>query len=541
MLPLLVTLVPLVVGAVTVLADRQPYVPFGDQAIAEVHVHQIGRVPVMLGPYSRYGWSHPGPTMYALLAPLYRLTGESSRSLPLSALFLNAGCVAAIALVIRRRAGAAGMWWGLLVLAVYLRALGGSVLRDSWNPHLPLLPFALTIFLLWTALLGDRWAGPVSVALGSFAVQSHISYLLPMAALAAACAIAAGVRRARDKSSQSPSTDAGHRWVVPFALSVLVLVLQWAPPLLQQLHNASAGNLVELYRYFRSSTPHHGYSEGFKWLSTEVGRVPAYLSGTPSKGASPAVQLPPVLPVQAGLAALFTGLAALSVAVRRRMGQELLLLWLGVTLSAASVVAVHHVIGPLFSYLVRWITVVGMVVWTAVGLIAIRAAPNGSARQGVAFWSPRASTVLRVALAIACLGATTTLSAASTVDAVKTIDPWTYHDTTVPTLARQTEGWLGTAKGGVLVAFAGSTRRDFIGTGGPGTALVLALVKKGYDVRVPPSQAGAFGPRLARVEGTSATIVVAFADGSSPPPNPDQHVVARAGQFLVYGARRRAD
>jgi len=35
------------------------------------------------------------------------------------------------------------MWWAMLVLAVYVRALGPQVLRDPWNPHITLLPLAL--------------------------------------------------------------------------------------------------------------------------------------------------------------------------------------------------------------------------------------------------------------------------------------------------------------------------------------------------------------------------------------------------------------
>ena len=46
--------------------------------------------PVLLGPYSRFGWFHPGPILYYLLWLPYRITGSTGVSLVVAALTLNA-------------------------------------------------------------------------------------------------------------------------------------------------------------------------------------------------------------------------------------------------------------------------------------------------------------------------------------------------------------------------------------------------------------------------------------------------------------------
>src|SRR5262249_36300232 len=68
-----------VFGAV-VLASQlgRPYTSSGDTAFIELGVRQAIRHGNAIGVYSRYGWHHPGPALFYLLAPLYALSGESS-------------------------------------------------------------------------------------------------------------------------------------------------------------------------------------------------------------------------------------------------------------------------------------------------------------------------------------------------------------------------------------------------------------------------------------------------------------------------------
>ena len=86
----LLPLVPLLLGLAQELFQPLAWgPPGGDFAVMELHLRDVARLKHWLGPYSRYGWNHPGPLYYYALSPLYWLTGGASTSLYASAAALN--------------------------------------------------------------------------------------------------------------------------------------------------------------------------------------------------------------------------------------------------------------------------------------------------------------------------------------------------------------------------------------------------------------------------------------------------------------------
>src|SRR5680860_1027242 len=78
-------------GAVrTIVSFRHGYAPPSDWALLELRVRDVGLHEVFTGPYSRFGWFHPGPLVFYLLAVPYRLLGSSSAGLMVGALGINA-------------------------------------------------------------------------------------------------------------------------------------------------------------------------------------------------------------------------------------------------------------------------------------------------------------------------------------------------------------------------------------------------------------------------------------------------------------------
>jgi hypothetical protein len=68
--PLLVLALPLLVGAVRLAANlTDDFWSYGDLAVIELSVRNALRGHPLLGPYSRFGWDHPGPALFYLLAP----------------------------------------------------------------------------------------------------------------------------------------------------------------------------------------------------------------------------------------------------------------------------------------------------------------------------------------------------------------------------------------------------------------------------------------------------------------------------------------
>jgi hypothetical protein len=494
------------------------YVPGGDNAAIEYITRRVGSHAVLVGVYSRYGWHHPGPALFYLFAGPYRLLGSASAALALTALLINIGCIAGIAVVLYRRTGVAVMIWGLLVISVYLRWLQAGFLRNDWNPDIALLPFALMVLLCWTLLNGDRGVLPVVAGLAWFCLQTHVGYALGVAAVlfvtALAFLIRVIIRRWQDGSWRSPSK----LWVKPVLLAVAVTVLLWAPPLYDEWQG-HPGNLTQLLHYFRSTRPSWSYGQGWRELATAAGRIPAWLTGT-----SPAPQFltPEELPIWTGVIGLVALILASLLAARRRRVDHFQLLALVAAIAVAAVVAVEHVVGVLFEYLVEWTWAAGLVLWIAVGVVFL-----DGARLPVP--SGRATSAIRIA-GLAGFVALAGLTGIQTADVMPSNVP------AVRSLSVAVRHWLaGRQAGTVRVDFAPAVKPSLVGTSSGGVAMVLALSRAGVDVQVPSALQLTLGPASTdHVSRARWVVVVAFADGLSPPPGPGQRLLATAGAYQVY-------
>src|SRR5262245_66208172 len=77
-------------AAILVARGGRPVTPVSDTAVIESYTLYASRAQLLVGPYSRYGWHHPGPLYFYLLAPVYVLAGSSSPGLNAGALLINA-------------------------------------------------------------------------------------------------------------------------------------------------------------------------------------------------------------------------------------------------------------------------------------------------------------------------------------------------------------------------------------------------------------------------------------------------------------------
>lgn len=74
-----VSLLPVLAALLS--AAMHQWTEFGDYALIDMRVRDVFSSDVpLVGTYSRYGWNHPGPLMYWLMAPVARVLGGSSRA-----------------------------------------------------------------------------------------------------------------------------------------------------------------------------------------------------------------------------------------------------------------------------------------------------------------------------------------------------------------------------------------------------------------------------------------------------------------------------
>lgn len=167
----------------------------GDGAVLEIYTLHAAKGQLTVGPYSRFGWNHPGPMYFYGLAPAYLLSGHREESLLVSVLAANLVAIGIMLLVAARCGG----WPHVLALMVwfvayYMRPSGqhfwdfGDLLSSSWNPHAPLLPFGLLIILAAALSAGHLVMLPMIVGVASFVSQTHAAFL-PLSVLIAGSAV----------------------------------------------------------------------------------------------------------------------------------------------------------------------------------------------------------------------------------------------------------------------------------------------------------------------------------------------------------------
>ena len=66
----------------------------------------------------------------------------------------------------------------MALTAALVHGFGPNYLSDIWNPFVPLLPFTLAVFLLYDAACGRKRALVEATVAASFAMQSHLAFVI---------------------------------------------------------------------------------------------------------------------------------------------------------------------------------------------------------------------------------------------------------------------------------------------------------------------------------------------------------------------------
>jgi hypothetical protein len=325
--------------------------PAGDWAVIELRTRDVGSSTTpLLGPYSRYGWNHPGPLLFWALSVPYKLVGSSSSSLMLAASLVNSAAIVGLGVFVWRRGRIVLVAATTMGIAVLCSHLGPSFLRDPWNPSMTVLPFALLVVLTWSATDGDRLAVPLLALTGSFLVQSHVGFAL----VVGTAWVVAAVGYARR----------GVAWKRPLAWSAAVLVACWLPVLIDQL--AGRGNAVDLVRYFKGGATESaaGWSASLGVLARELGGFAPWVGGTERASADGGGLV--TGSVWSLLVPVCLFAFALFVARRRGAVGATRFQWVVLALSGAAFVSVARITGPVYAYLVRWLWILALMWWLSI-------------------------------------------------------------------------------------------------------------------------------------------------------------------------------
>jgi hypothetical protein len=361
-------------GAATVLAllarGSPETWPIADAAMTELYTVHASRGDLLLGAYSQYGWSHPGPMLFYWLVPFYVLGGRTIGALAAGALFLNVLSIwLCAAVAVRRSPGDPLLTVALVGLCAMLLYRSPGLVTSAWNPHIPVIP-ALTLLSVTAAVIaGAVHLLPIAVVYASFIAQAHIG-LAPLAI--AAIAGAGGAMALQYRDSVRRARIAG--WT---ALSVVIAELLWLMPVSQQVAGRP-GNMTQLFRFFLQGpggdTP--GAGAAFRiWGRALVGVLdPAF--ALPIGHAVPADG-----EMWSAIAATVLVLAMIPCGrlFRRRNRFLAVLAWVAAAAAVLAFWSVLHVRGAVGDYHVFWMAAIGIV---AMSVCAAAAGTTVFSRRG---------------------------------------------------------------------------------------------------------------------------------------------------------------
>ena len=379
---------PFLPGVVQVLRHGVPDVLFtGDGAVLEIRTLHAAHARQLLGPYSRFNWSHPGPAFFYLALPVYQLFHQRGPALNLFVLLANFTAATALVLTARRLRGDLFAFVAAILLTVYETVGAPFPLSGEWNPMTPVLPLALLLFL--SVRLGRGELGPLPAIsfVASAIVQTHVGFSPSVLYLVAAGALfcvrelyvaQAGAARGGTKVDR-------RRALVSLSVAAGLLALLWALPIYENLSRPD-GNLRTLRLFFLAPhTAEHSWRAAAEVVSGQLAIFPLALCRVLGRATLGVGATGRHLLAAGQLLALATGLG---VALRRRDEEAALLAAMALGSIVVAISSVHAIRGDILDYLVAWISVLGFVSCAAIA---------------AAFWPP-AFRGRRAVLAVLIVG-----------------------------------------------------------------------------------------------------------------------------------------
>jgi hypothetical protein len=333
----------------------------GDDATLETRVVNASRDVQYLGPYSRFGWNHPGPSYFYILLPFYKLFSMGTQSLYVGAVFINIISVLVLLFFLYKSENHYFFFFTAFFLSLYIYGfLGLHVFRNIWNPHVTILPFAAFIFVSVHLSRGNLTVLPLSILFSSFVLQTHIAYAPAVVVIFLVSIFLYILEKLREQKKIKSLFSKDILKII--AISAGLFIILWILPIIEALKNPP-GNLLKLIYYFSHSKVTHSISEAVAAVS-HIANVPLikflnFLSpgmALSSKGLLITLFLLQLLLVIA---------AGIYLWVSKRKYQFNLLVF-GLSGLIISVISVTKITGEIHGYLIQWMSVIGFINWCVI-------------------------------------------------------------------------------------------------------------------------------------------------------------------------------
>jgi hypothetical protein len=366
-----IALVPVLV--VVALHSGRDYLPVGDIGTIDLQVRDVWSAhPPLLGPYSRYGWSHPGPLFTYLLAVPSALAGQAPWATLVGGALLQGLAVAWLGIVSWRRGGLVLTVVSMAAVGLTYSAFGNWILIEPWNPHVLVPFFGVFVLEAWCAATRRGSALVGMTVAGTLLVQTHVGYLALVGAAVAVVAACIIVDHRRSRAAPELARS--------LVVSAVIAAVLWIPALIDQVVN-SPGNLRLLARYFvrgNASEPATGVGNAVELLAVEFRGIPAWLGGSDEITRTTSVRAGSLIVLVLVVCALA---GAAGVAARRRQYDTVRYIALATAMLAAAVFAIARITGVPYPYLFLWRPALAVLIVLGVGWGLVGTMPSTPRRR----------------------------------------------------------------------------------------------------------------------------------------------------------------
>lgn len=504
--PALGAAIPLgIVLAVALVHVDRDWVSRGDYAFIELSTRSALHGHALVGPYSRYGWNHPGPAMFYWYAPFFWSFRQRPESLGVAAASFNLVAMVTCVAVTGIASGKRAAWVSAVGACLVVRVWGFSWIDRIWNPFIVLTAILASAFLGAGFLAGRKWLLAGFVGVSSFCVQSHVG-TAPLIGLMSLYLIAASVPALR--------REAWAVWKLPILAAAGAAVLAWSLPVYEQL-TGHPGNVGQILQFVRNSEADHGLREV---LDKVVVQLTLNKLDLISNVVSTKRMLPMATPAKILLLVVLLGVNAFGVWANRRAGRnfERHLCLLAILGTAAVILSGLRVVGELEGYLTMPALAVGVLLWAGAVLT--------TSAMALQWLDARMSIQARVrAMSVMIVGVATVVGSGwSSYDTIARKDPQRSLQVG-PSPDTDAIGIADTIRNAVPEG----VRRVRLEADGPNYSTAGMVGNQielgGFEVRVKPSLDVYFG-RERRADGCESFVVRVGGDG--------QPRVVGAGQIL---------
>jgi hypothetical protein len=247
-------LVALCVGS----ASSRRTFPAGDGALLESYTLLATQGRLVYGPYSRFGWHHPGPLYFWTAAPFYGLADHKTGGLYVAVMFINMASIVAAVWVVARF-GSPSLTVTMLIALVGYAWRAREIFVSTWNPHVPIMPALALIPVCAAIAAGEVTLLPLAAVFASFSAQTHASLAPYSVGLPGVAVI---VATARSRIATGIWADPRTRRVLH--LTAWLLAVLWSGPIAEQMTH-TPGNLTQIWRFF--GEPHGGPTTGQAFIA----------------------------------------------------------------------------------------------------------------------------------------------------------------------------------------------------------------------------------------------------------------------------------